>query len=135
VPAPDRPALRRQLWDLHARLGRILEALQTTLPSFAGVVYQLRTRCGKRPCLCQEGKLHTAWCVSYREGPRRRLRTVPSKLLGPLRALAERYRRLRGHRAQINQTHSEMLKTFDRLERSLRVAPSRALRTTGPRRP
>ncbi len=126
----DRPVLRRKLHDLHVRLGRILESLNTTLPTFAGSLYRMRTRCGKRPCVCLEGQLHTAWCISYLEGKRRRLRTVPDKVLRELQALAQRYRRWRGARVQINRVHGQLLKVFDRLERSLRVPPSRAFRSS-----
>ena len=135
MPPPDRPALRRRLGDLQRRLAQILASLNTSLPTFAGVVYRMRTRCGKPRCVCREDQPHVAWCVSYREGKRRRLRTVPPEVLGQLRSLAQRYRRLRRSRAQMNQTFAQMMGVFDRLEESLRVPPSRALRGRPKRRP
>ena len=110
-----------------------MDSLNTALPTFAGVVYRLRTRCGKPRCVCREGKLHAAWCVFYREGPKKRLRTVPPPLLQRLQALAERYRRLRAGRAQMNRTFGRMIRVLDRLERSLRVRPSRALSSVKPK--
>jgi len=123
----DRPQLRQRLGDLYRKLGALLDSLNTSGSTFAGVVYRLRTRCGKPRCVCREGKRHTAWCVSYREGPKKRLRTVPPPLLQHLQDLAERYRRLRACRAQMNRTFAQMIQIVDRLERSLRVRPSRAL--------
>lgn len=124
----DAPAARQRLMTLHAQLGEVLDSLSAQLPTFAGVVYRLRTRCGKPQCACAEGDLHSAWCVSYLDGGRRRLRSVPAEARESLRASAERYRRLRAARAQLNRLFRELLRVFDRLERSLRLAPSRALR-------
>jgi len=123
----DRPGLRRRLRDLHLRLGALLDCLDVALPTFPGVVYRLKTRCGKPRCACLQGRLHAAWCVSYLEGGKRRLRTIPPTLLERLQALARRYRRLRECRAQMNRAFGQMIQIFDRLERSLRLSPSRAL--------
>lgn len=128
----DRPELRRRLGDLYRKLGMLLDSLDTSNSTFAGVVYRLRTRCGKPRCVCRAGQLHAAWCVSYREGPKQRLRTVPAPLLRKLQALAERYRRLRERRAQLNRTFRQLIRVLDRLERSLRVRPSRALSLVKP---
>lgn len=122
-----RPELRRRLADLYRKLGTLLDSLNTSLPTFSGVVYRLRTRCGKPRCVCREGQFHAAWCVSYREGDKQRLRTLASPGLEKLQTLAQRYRQLRERRAQMNRTFRQMIQVFDRLERSLRVRPSRAL--------
>lgn len=123
----DRPALRQRLRDLHLRLGTLLECLKVALPTFPGVVYRLKTRCGKPRCACLKGRLHSAWCVSYAEGAQRRLRTIPPALLARLQALAQRYRRLREHRAELNRTFGQIVQIFDRLEKSLRLSPARVL--------
>ena len=122
----QRSSLRLRVRTLYSRLGELLDlTLDSSLPTFAGVVYRLRTRCGKPHCVCLEGKLHIAWCASYEEGGKRRLRTIPSKRLQELQALAVRYRTLRRGRAEINRRFSMMLGALDRLERSLRVKPRR----------
>lgn len=123
----DRPALRRRMGDLYRRLGVLLASLNTSLPTFPGVVYRLRTRCGKPRCVCLEGNLHTAWCLSYLHQGKKKLRTLSPPALESVRALTERYRRLRSSRAQMNRTYSEMIRVLDRLERSLRVRPKRIL--------
>lgn len=123
----NRSALRRRLVELCRLIEAILDELDTEHSTFAGVVYRLRTRCGKPTCVCLEGDLHTAWCASYAEGDRRRLRTVTPARLQELKAQAERYRRLRQQRAKIAKTFRELLRVFDRLERSLRVPPGRAI--------
>jgi hypothetical protein len=93
------------------------------------VVYQLRTRCGKSRCVCREGKLHSAWCVSYAERGQRKLRTLAPDQISPLRALADRYRRWRQVRAEMNRLFRQAMGLLDRLERSLRARPARALAT------
>lgn len=123
----DGPAARQRLMALHAQIGRVLESLSTLFPTFAGVVYRLRTRCGKPQCICTEGELHSAWCVSYLDRGQRRLRSVPEHARESLQASAGRYRQLRADRAQINRLFRELLRVFDRLERSLRLSASRAL--------
>lgn len=123
----DRPVLRRRMSDLWGLIETILDGLDTQHATFAGVVYRLRTRCGKPSCVCTEGDLHRAWCVSYVEQGRRRLRTVPPTILDEVKTHTQRYRRLRQQRARITKTFRELLHAFDRLERSLRVAPKRIL--------
>ena len=127
MTSAQRSALRALVRERYRHLGVLLASVEARLPSFAGVVYRLRTRCGKPRCRCVQGKLHTAWCVSYVERGKRRLRTVPPSRMEELRTLAERYRRLRRKRAQLNRTYAAILTAFDRLERSLRLPPSRAL--------
>lgn len=127
----DRSALRQRLGDLYRRLGAILQSLPAERPTFAGVVYRLRTRCGKPRCRCREGELHAAWCVSYADAGGRRLRALSPAQVRKLRVLADRYRRLRRRRADLNRTFREMIRVLDRLERSLRVRPARALAAAG----
>lgn len=123
-----RASWRQQIHQLYQQLGGILDSLDTALPTFAGVVYRHRTRCGKPRCVCRQGQLHAAWCVSWVQAGRKHLRTIPPAAVEQLRTLAQRYRRLRRGRAQSNQTYRKLLGVLDRLERSLRVPPSRALR-------
>lgn len=59
---------------------------------------------------------------------KRRLITLGPEEMEKLGTLAERYRRLRRGRALLIKTFAGMLKDFDRLEKSLRVPASRALR-------
>lgn len=123
----DRAALRQRLVEMCRRIEAILRSLDTHHSTFAGVVYRLRTRCGKPNCVCTQGPLHEAWCVSYTHEGQRRLRSVPPEVLEELTAQAERYRRLRQLRAEIAKTFAKFLRVFDRLERSLRVTPKRAI--------
>lgn len=123
----DRSRLRAQLIQLHRRLGELLEDFDSFHSTLAGVVYELKTRCGKPSCRCRQGELHCAWVVSFSEKGRRRLRTLAPEAIDRVRSMATRYRELRSRRAEINRVFGRLLKAFDRLERSLRVPPSRAL--------
>lgn len=135
MPESDRrSAQRRRIQELHLRIGGLLDSMDTRHSTFAGVVYQLRTRCGKPRCVCREGQLHSAWCASFLQQGRRRLRTLPDALRDKLLPMAERYRALRRLRAQVNRTFAQLVRTFDALERSLRVPPSQALRSIPKRR-
>lgn len=125
-----RSTQRRQLQQLYLRLGTLLDSMEARHSTFAGVVYRLRTRCGKPRCVCREGQLHSAWCASFLQQGRRRLRTLPDALRDKLLPMAERYRALRRLRAELNRTFAQLVRTFDALERSLRIPPSQALRST-----
>ena len=126
MTSAQRSVLRQRVGDLYRRLGALVElSLDTTPPTFAGVVYQLRTRCGKARCVCREGKPHTAWCASFSEGGRRQLRTVPAQHLRELQVLAERYRLLRRARGRMTRGFSELMRVLDRLEQSLRLNPKK----------
>lgn len=130
----SRPRWRLELRSLYRQLGGLLESLDTSLPTFAGVVYRHRTRCGKPRCVCRKGQLHGCWCVSYVHNGRKFLRTIPAQHVRRLQTLAERYRRLRRTRAQMNRTYGGLVGILDRLERSLRIPPSRALRWRSPQK-
>lgn len=124
----DRRALwRKQLGEGLRKLRALLDSLESHHPSFAGSLYLLKTRCGKPRCLCRQGDLHSAWCVSFVHQGRRSTRSIPLRFLAKLEAMAARYRRRRTVRSHLAKTFAALLRAFDRLERSLRVAPSRAL--------
>lgn len=118
---------RKQIRELHAKLGSLLDSLEGYRPSFAGCLYRLQTRCGKPHCVCREGKLHLAWCLSFVHQGKRCLRSIPLRFLPQLEALTTRYKELRSLRANLTKTFAILIRTLDRLERSLRVPPARAL--------
>lgn len=122
-----RSAWRQRLVRLYEELGRQLQPMPGSLPSFCGVVYPYRITCGKPRCRCLKGQLHEGWCVSYNQQGRRVHRTIPRERIGKLREMYGRYRDLRSQRAELGRTFARMLELFDRLERSLRVAPGRVL--------
>lgn len=131
----QRPLWRRELSELAERLGALVHSLETNHPTFAGVVHQQFTRCGKPNCVCvREGRLHATWCVSFLQSGRRVHRSIPAESLERLQALATRYRTLRQQRATMNQVFDRLLEVFDRLERALRVPASRVLPRRRPAR-
>ena len=134
--ANRRAQWRQQMLALHAKLGELLESVESRHSTFAGSLYRLQTRCGKPRCVCREGKLHSAWCLSCVHQGKRFLRSIPLRFLPKLEAMAARYKQLRTLRSDLNKTFATLVRTLDRLERSLRVPPSRALprRAPGKRR-
>ena len=66
----------------------------TGLPRLVrGSVVTHRRRCGKPNCRCAEGEaLHENTVLSYSEGGRSRLLTLPADQVAAVRAATERYR-------------------------------------------
>jgi len=58
-----------------------------------GSVVTHRRRCGKPNCRCADGEaLHETTVLSYSEGGRSRLLTLPAEQVAAVRAVTERYR-------------------------------------------
>jgi len=119
-----RQTLKSLLADYHRRLEELLPLRQL----LKGSVYQLQTRCGKPSCPCAspEGRLHSATVLSWSERGKTRLRTLPAGERARLRRLTENYRRFRQARAALVKLHRRMLRSVDRLERTLRLPPPKA---------
>jgi hypothetical protein len=66
----------------------------TRLPRLVrGSVVTHRRRCGKPNCRCADGEaLHETTVLSYSEGGRTRLLTLPADQVAAVRAATERYR-------------------------------------------
>jgi hypothetical protein len=122
---------RKEIRLLYARMGALIHSLEGRHPTFAGSLYQMKTRCGKPRCVCQEGKLHSAWCVSFVHQGKRCLRSIPIRFLPKLEPMTTEYKTLRTLRSDLNKVFAAIVRTLDQLERSLRIPPSRALPPRG----
>ena len=115
--------LRQSLLRLRDELGQRLEIVLAREPVVKGTVYALRRRCGKATCHCAAGAPHQTWVLSWSEGGRTRLRSVPAGRLGALRQQTRAYQRLRRARARLGTLHRELLRVIDQIERLRRREP------------
>jgi hypothetical protein len=97
--------------------------LKQRRPLIRGNVYNLRRKCGKAGCRCQDGHLHETWVLSVPEKGRKRMRAIPKGKCTQWRSMSERYRRFRRARAQLVKLFVEVLKLVDQLERERTVLP------------
>jgi hypothetical protein len=88
-----------------------------------GSVYQMERKCGKPNCRCAEGLAHSSMVLSWSEGGRTRLLSVPEKRLDELRRQTKQYQRFRKARARLVQLHKSMLDVVNRIEEARRREP------------
>ena len=119
----DASRLRKQLQQSQREIGDLLRVLKQRRPLIRGNVYNLRRKCGKGGCRCQDGHLHETWVLSVPEKGRKRMRTIPKGKRTQWRSMTERYRRFRRARAQLVKLFAEVLKLVDQLERERTVPP------------
>jgi len=119
----DAAQLRKQLQQCDRELGDLLRVLKQRRPLIRGNVYNLRRKCGKAGCRCQDGHLHESWVLSVPEKGAKRMRVIPQGRRTQWQAMAERYRRFRRARARLVKLFAEIIKLVDALERELTVPP------------
>ncbi len=91
----------------------------TALPRLVrGSVVTHRRRCGKPNCRCADGEaLHESTVLSYSEGGRSRLLTLPADQVAAVRAATERYRERRQRLEADGQAGLEVLVARFRADR------------------
>jgi hypothetical protein len=119
----DSSQLRKHLEQCQREFGKLLGVLMQRRPLVRGNVYNLRRKCGKAGCRCQEGHLHESWVLSVPEKGRKRMRAIPRGKRTQWRAMTERYRRFRRARARLVKLSVEIVKLVDELERERTVPP------------
>ncbi len=120
---PHLSRTRQALGHLREELGHLLDVFLARDPLVKGSVYTLRRRCGKPTCGCVRGARHGTLVLSWSEGGRTRLRTLPPGRQGELRIGVRRYQRFRRARARLVKLHAQMLALIDALEAGRRAAP------------
>jgi len=116
-----RQKIKHLLWE-EQRLNRVF---MEGKPLLRGSVYKMMTKCGKKGCKCEkEGKLHSAWKISWSLDGRIKTRCVTKKGFIEYRRLTGNYRRYRQARARLVKIHNEKIKIVDILETSARKETS-----------
>ena len=119
----DASRLRKRIQQCHREVSDQLRVLKQRRPLVRGRVYNLRRKCGKAGCRCQDGRLHESWVLSVPEKGRKRMRAVPKGKRTQWQPMTERYRRFRRARARLVKLFAEVLKLVDELERERTVSP------------
>jgi len=114
-----RQALRRLLQDLE----HSLEVAFGRSPLVKGNVYKMARKCGKPNCVCTRGELHRSMVLSWSEGGKTRLFSIPPGRLGELQEKSEEYLRFRRGRARVTEICREILAVLDQMESLRREEP------------
>ena len=115
--------LRKSLAELTSELRGLSPILSDHRPMVKGSVYRMERKCGKPNCRCATGKPHSSMVLSWSEGGRTRLLSVPEKRLDEVKRLTEQYQRFRRARARLVQLHNKMLDVVNRIEAARRREP------------
>ncbi len=116
-----RSALRRYLKDLR----RTLEVVFGRSSLIKGNVYELARKCGKPNCTCTRGQLHRSMVLTWSEGGKSRLVSIPSNRLADVKKKSEEYLRFRRARARVTEIGREIVGVMDRIEKLRRQEPLR----------
>lgn len=119
----DASQLRKLIQQRHGEICEHLGRVKQRRPFVCGNVYNLRRKCGKDGCRCQDGHLHESWVLSVPEKGCKRMRAVPEGKLARWQEMTERYRRFRRARARLVKLFAEIIKLVDELERERTVPP------------
>jgi Family of unknown function (DUF6788) len=114
-----RQTLRRLLQDLEHGL----EIAFGRSPLVKGNVYEMARKCGKPNCVCTRGELHRSMVLSWSEGGKSRLFSVPPDRLGELKEKSREYLRFRRARARVTEICREILAVLDQMESLRREEP------------
>lgn len=115
--------LRKSLTEMVNESRKLVHILCHRQPMVKGSVYQMQRKCGKPNCRCAEGLPHSSMVLSWSEGGRTRLLSVPEKRLDELRRQTEQYQQFRKARARLVQLHKSMLEVVNRIEEARRREP------------
>lgn len=119
----DASQVRKQLQLRQRELSDLLRVLKQRRPLIRGSVYNLRRKCGKKVCRCQDGFLHESWVLSVPEKGRKHMRVIPAGRRMQWQSMTERYRRFRRTRARLVKLFAEIIKLTDELERDRTITP------------
>jgi hypothetical protein len=117
--------LRSALGDHLADLRRILKGVFGRSPLVKGNVYELARKCGKPNCVCTRGELHRSMVLTWSEGGKSRLLSLPRERVAEVKKKSEEYLRYRRARARVTEICREILAVMDRIEKLRRQEPLR----------
>ena len=121
----DLSRLRSALQDCLKELQDVLEVVFGRSPLVKGNVYELSRKCGKANCACTRGQLHRSMVLTWSEGGRSRLLSIPLERVEEVKEKSEEYLRFRRARARVGEIHREILAVMDRIEKLRREEPLR----------
>ena len=120
---PAHSRLRQALRNLIREMEVSLEVAFNRSPLVKGNVYELARKCGKPNCICTRGQLHRSMVLTWSEGGKRRLFSIPPERVGELKEKSEEYLRVRRARARVTEICREILVVLDQMEKLRREEP------------
>jgi hypothetical protein len=117
--------LRSALQGHLAELRQGLEVVFGRAPLVKGNVYELARKCGKANCVCTRGQLHRSMVLTWSEGGKSRLLSIPSERVAEVQKKSEDYLRFRRARARVSEICREILAVMDGIEKLRREEPLR----------
>jgi hypothetical protein len=117
--------LRREILQLGDRLGRVLAVALARTPLVKGNVYEIARRCGTPHCRCTRGQLHRSLVLSWSEGGRTHLRSLPPAQVAAIRRKSQEYLHFRRARAEVSVILKKILAVWDRIQELRCEAPPR----------
>jgi hypothetical protein len=120
---PVHSRLRETLRNLIRELEASLEVAFRRSPLVKGNVYELARKCGKPNCICTRGQLHRSMVLSWSEGGKSRLFSIPPGRVGELKEKSEEYLRVRRARARVTEICREIIAVLDQMEKLRREEP------------
>jgi hypothetical protein len=115
--------LRQTLRRLLQELEHSLEIAFGRSPLVKGNVYELARKCGKPNCICTRGELHRSMVLTWSEGGKSRLISIPPDRLGELQEKSEAYLQFRRTRARVTEMSREIVAVLDQIEKLRREEP------------
>jgi len=115
--------LRQTLRNLIREMEVSLEVAFNRSPLVKGNVYELARKCGKPNCICTRGQLHRSMVLTWSEGGKSRLFSIPPERVGELKEKSEEYLRVRRARARVTEICREILVVLDQMEKLRREEP------------
>jgi len=115
--------LRATLQGHLKELRRILKVVFGRSALVKGNVYELARKCGKPNCICTRGQLHRSMVLTWSEGGKSRLVSIPSHRLADVNKKSEEYLRFRRARARVTEMGREIVALMDRVEKLRREEP------------
>jgi len=120
---PAHSRLRQALRNLIREMEVSLEVAFNRSPLVKGNVYELARKCGKPNCICTRGQLHRSMVLTWSEGGKSRLFSIPPERVGELKEKSEEYLRVRRARARVTEICGEILVVLDQMEKLRREEP------------
>ncbi|MCG6535063.1 MAG: hypothetical protein L7F78_10290 [Syntrophales bacterium LBB04] len=118
----DKSRLRQQILNAEAsRQDHVQSILQEQGPLRSGTLVNIKRKCGKANCRCVAGHGHPTTYLSCKENGRTRMVYVPAAVAPAIAREAQRYRRLRRHRASLAKLAHQSLELIDKLQEALQT--------------
>ena len=112
--------LRAKLNNTEIQIQNLLADFQGRSPLVPASLYQLKRRCGKQNCRCNQGQLHATTVLSYRGKQSKQTITPPTDQIPKLKTVTDEYRRVRQARARLVKLQHQLLDIVDQMQ-ELRV--------------